>query len=86
MSYWQIDSDDSHFSLHLCPHQVVDSTELCACLNGASLNIDFQNIVISPQNIMNPPLQKKLYDPQDCYDSQGMISPNYGLPSFQSQL
>ena len=41
--------------------KVVDSTELCAYLNGASLNID------SPIIMTN----------SNYYDSQGMVSPNY---------
>ena len=50
LSYWQFNPDDNHFSLHLYMHldyrvhQVVDSTDLCACLNGALLNIESQSI------------------------------------------
>ena len=41
---------------------MVDSTELCAYLNGASLNIDSPIIMINP----------------NYYDSHDMVSPNYG--------
>ena len=54
LSYWRFDPDDDHFSLHLCMilnyrlYQVVESTELCACLNGVSLNMDFA-FIMKPQ-------------------------------------
>ena len=48
-------------------HKVVDSTELCACVKGASLNMDFSVIMTSP-NITT----------HNYYDSRNMASPNPG--------
>ena len=68
LSYYRFDPDDNHFSLHLCMrlscslHKVVDSTDLCAYLNGASFNIDTPVIMTTA----------------DYYDSQDLVSPNYG--------
>ena len=61
LSFWRLDPDGNNFSPLLCIllkyliHQMVDSTELCVCLNGASLNIDSQRI-ISPQKNMTHPI------------------------------
>ena len=61
LSYFQYDPDKKHFSLHLCMtlsyslHKVVDSTELYACLNGVSLNIE-SPIILTPLVIMTPQL------------------------------
>ena len=49
--------DHSHFSLRLCMplnyrlHQVVDSTEMCTCLNGGLLSLD-SLIIMTPLAIM----------------------------------
>ena len=75
LSYWWFDNDDNHFSLHLWMslkyrlRQGVDSTNLCACLNGASLNIDYAIIMNLPPNY---------YDLPSFYDSRDTVSPDYG--------
>ena len=51
-------------SLNYRLHKVVESTELRACLNGASLNIN-SPIIMSPPNILTP----IFYDSNNCYDS-----------------
>ena len=58
LSYFRFDPDNNNFPLHLCMslsyrlHKVVDSTEFCACLNGASVNIVSQ-IIMTFTIIMN---------------------------------
>ena len=66
--------DDNHFFLHLCVsliyklYQVVDSTEMCACLNGRLLKIGSPIImtrlfIMTPTFIMTHDLWfKKKYD------------------------
>ena len=59
LSYCRFDPDNNSFSLNLCMslkytlRKVVDSIELCACLNGASLDINSTFIMIAPI-IMTP--------------------------------
>ena len=72
LSYYQFDPDEKK-SLYLCVslscrfHKVVDSTELCACVNGASLNMDFSVIMTSPSITTH-----------NYYDSRNMVSPYPG--------
>ena len=60
VSYCRFELDNNHFSLHLfmslsCRlHRVVDSTDLCVCLNVASLNIDSPIIMYNPPIIRTP--------------------------------